>query len=199
MLLATIVLLGAIPQSGELARSVANVANEASAEAGKDTAGSRNLPSMPTPKVKADAEADGVNSSVAANLAGAATVQPPRVAVPVQPVKQAYMRPRETRGQRIAWYTLAVTGHGAAAFDAYSTRLAVSGGYGTEGNPLLRPFAHSGALYAVTQVSPAVMDYIGKRMMVSENRWVRKMWWLPQAAGSGFSVFAGVHNLNVVR
>jgi len=28
---------------------------------------------------------------------------------------------------------------------------------------------------------------------------VRKMWWLPQAAGSGFSVFAGVHNLGVVK
>jgi hypothetical protein len=43
------------------------------------------------------------------------------------------------------------------------------------------------------------MDFIGKRMMVSENRWVRKMWWLPQVAGSGFSVAAGVHNLSVVR
>jgi len=43
----------------------------------------------------------------------------------------------------------------------------------TEGNPLLRPFAHSNALYAVTQISPAVMDLIGKRMMVSQNRLVR--------------------------
>jgi hypothetical protein len=169
--------------------SVADAANA------KDSSAARELPSMPKPKVAADA--DGV--AVAANVAGAEAVQPPTVALAVQPVKAAYTRPRETRGQRIAWYSLMAAGHGAAAFDAYSTRLAISGNYGTETNPLLRPFSHSSALYAVTQVSPAVMDYIGKRMMVSENRWVRKMWWLPQAAGSGFSVFAGVHNLSVVR
>jgi hypothetical protein len=197
MLLATILVLGALPQSGELARSVANAAAVSVADAAnaKDSSAARELPSMPKPKVAADA--DGV--AVAANVAGAEAVQPPTVALAVQPVKAAYTRPRETRGQRIAWYSLMAAGHGAAAFDAYSTRLAISGNYGTETNPLLRPFSHSSALYAVTQVSPAVMDYIGKRMMVSENRWVRKMWWLPQAAGSGFSVFAGVHNLSVVR
>jgi hypothetical protein len=54
-------------------------------------------------------------------------------------------------------------------------------------------------VYHATQVSPAVMDLIGKRMMVSENRWLRRMWWLPQAAGSGFSISAGVHNMGVVR
>jgi hypothetical protein len=199
MLLATIILLGAIPQSGELARSVANAATEMSAEKSNEVGASRNLPSMPKPKAATEVEADGVNSSVAGNLGGAGAVQPPRVALPIQPVKQAYTRPRETRGQRVAWYALAVTGHGAAAVDAYSTRLALSGGYGTEGNPLLRPFAHSGALYAATQVSPAVMDLLGKRMMVSENRWVRRMWWLPQAAGSGFSIGAGVHNMAVVK
>jgi len=150
---------------------------------------------MPAPK----AEPDGVNSSVSANLSAPAAPQGPHVALSMQPMKQAYMRPRETRGQRIAWYSLAVAGHGAAAFDAYSTRLALSGGYGTESNPFLRPFANSNALYAVTQVSPAVMDFLGKRMMVSEHRWVRRLWWVPQAAGSGFSIGAGVHNLGVVR
>jgi len=199
MLLATVLLLGAIPQAGELARSTANAAVEVTTEAAKEAAGSRNLPSMPTPKVTTDSETDGVNSSVAASVASAETVQTPHVTLSMQPVKQAYMRPRETRGQRIAWYTLAMTGHGAAAFDAYSTRLAISGGYGTEGNPFLRPFSHSGALYAATQVSPAVMDLIGKRMMVSENHWVRRLWWLPQAAGSGFSIGAGMHNLSVVK
>ena len=195
MLLATILLLGAIPQSGELAKSVANAATEVSVETGKDAAASRTLPSMPAPK----AEPDGVNSSVSANLSAPAAPQGPHVALSMQPMKQAYMRPRETRGQRIAWYSLAVAGHGAAAFDAYSTRLALSGGYGTESNLFLRPFANSNALYAVTQVSPAVMDLIGKRMMVSQNRWVRRLWWLPQAAGSGFSIGAGVHNMGVAR
>jgi hypothetical protein len=199
MLLATIILLGAVPQSGALARSVANAPAEVSAEASKETARARSLLSMPIPKAKIDAEADGVSSSFTASVGGAEAVQPPRVALAIQPVKQAYTRPRETRGQRIAWYTLAVTGHGAAAFDAYSTRRALSGNYGTEGNPLLRPFAHSNALYVATQVSPAVMDLLGKRMMVSENRWVRRMWWLPQVAGSGFSIGAGVHNMGVVK
>src|SRR5258706_8040494 len=117
MLLATIVLLGAIPQSGQVARAVANAPAEAIAEASKEAAGERNLPSMPVAKSKIDAAADGVSSSVAAEA-----LQPPRVALSMQPVKAAYTRPRETRNQRIAWYTLAVTGHGAAAVDAYSTR-----------------------------------------------------------------------------
>jgi hypothetical protein len=193
MLLATILLLGAIPQTAQVAKSVANAPVEVAAE----TTAARSLPSMPVPK--AAMETDGVSSSVSSSVAAAEAVQPPRVALPIQPLKPAYTRPRETRNQRIAWYALAVTGHGAAAFDAYSTRLAISGGYGTEGNPFLRPFANSGALYAATQVSPLVMDFIGKRMMVSQNRWVRRMWWLPQAAGSGFSIGAGVHNLGVVK
>src|SRR5258707_14403419 len=168
MLLATIVLLGAIPQSGELARSVANVASEVSAEAGKDAAGSRSLPSMPTPKAKTDADADGVNSSVAANVAGAAAVQPPRVTLSMQPVKQAYTRPRETRGQRIAWYTLAVTGPGAAAFDAYSTRGGASRGYPPEGNPFFWPFADFQALYGAPRGRPLIFDFFGQRMTVRE-------------------------------
>jgi hypothetical protein len=194
MLLATIILLGALPQSAQVARSVANDAATAPVEVAANHAGeARTLPSMPKPKVETE-----INGS-AGSLAGAGAVQPPRAALPIQPVKAAYTRPRETRGQRVAWYTLAVAGHGAAAFDAYSTRLAISGGYGTEGNPLLRPFSHSSALYAATQVSPAVMDLLGKRMMVSENRWVRRLWWLPQVAGSGFSVGAGAHNLSLVK
>jgi hypothetical protein len=198
MLLATILLLGAIPQSGQVARAVANAPAEAIAEASNEAAGERSLPSMPVAKSKFDATGDGVSSSVTSSVAAEA-VQPPRVALPMQPVKAAYTRPRETRNQRIAWYSLAVTGHGAAAFDAYSTRLVVAGNYGVESNPFLRPFSHSSALYAVTQVSPAVMDLIGKRMMVSQNRLVRGLWWLPQAAGSGFSIGAGVHNLGVAK
>lgn len=198
MLLATILLLGAIPQSGQAAKAVANVPAEAVIVASNAAPEARTLPSMPVPKATFAAEGDGVSSSVSASVAAEA-VQPPRVALPMRPVKPAYTRPRETRQQRIAWYALAVTGHGAAAFDAYSTRLVLSSSSGMEGNPLLRPFAHSNALYAATQVSPVVMDFIGKRMMVSQNHWVRRMWWLPQAAGSGFSIGAGVHNMGVAK
>lgn len=196
MLLATIVLLGALPQSGQLARSVASLSATTPVLSAttpvdvtvKDSSEQRSLPSMPKPKVETD-----INASAGAEMAQ------PTPALPFQPVKAAYSRQRETHAQRVAWYTLAVTGHGAAAFDAYSTRLALSGGYGTEGNPLLRPFAHSSALYAATQVSPAVMDLLGKRMMVSDHRWMRRIWWVPQVAGSGFSIGAGMHNLSVVK
>src|SRR5690349_23198140 len=46
-------------------------------------------------------------------------------------------------------------------------------------------------LFRSTQVSPLVMDLIGKRMMVSQHVWVRKIWWLPQAAGASVSFMSG--------
>src|SRR5260221_13023149 len=126
MLLATILLLGALPQSDALARSAANlpemVASDANTDA-KDSGAARELPSMPKPKVSIDAEGDGVT----ANVAGAEAVQPPRVALPVQPGKAAYTRPRETRGQRVGWDALSVTGLCGAAFEAYSCQISTSG------------------------------------------------------------------------
>lgn len=218
MLVATLLLLGALPQSGASAKLVAKVSpvsvpaiaetSAASANA-NDSGASRALPSMPKPKVNSDgSNADATDSTADASASASSSSSTPakisansaiEPAIVAQPLKVSYTRPRETRSQRVAWYTLTAVSSGAAAFDAYSTRLAVSGNYGTETNPFLRPFAHSNALYAVTQVSPAVLDYIGKRMMTSETRWVRKLWWLPQVAGSGFSVTAGVHNLSVVK
>src|SRR5260221_5115417 len=131
MLLATIILLGALPQSSALARSVANlpeaVASDAKIDA-KDSGAARELPSMPKPKVSMDAEGDGVT----ANVAGAEAVQPPRVALPVQPVKPAYTRPRQTLRQRGGSDALAVTRQGRAGVDAYSTRLPPSRQFGTE-------------------------------------------------------------------
>jgi hypothetical protein len=88
--------------------------------------------------------------------------------------------------------------HSAAVFDAYSTRRAISGNYGVEGNPLLRPFSHSNAIYAATQVSPVLMDYLGHRMLKSHNTLLRRFWWLPQTAGASFSVGAGIHNYRLV-
>ena len=104
----------------------------------------------------------------------------------------------ESSRQRKEWFGLMIADHSAAAFDAWSTRRAISGGYGTESNPLLRPFSHSNAIYAATQVSPAVMDYLGRRMMMSQRGWVRRMWWMPQAVGASFSISAGVHNARLV-
>ncbi len=140
------------------------------------------VPSAPAPKVKPDA-----------------AIEPSPAAQPFQPVKPMLTRRGETPRQRKIWYTLAIAGHSDAAFDAWSTHRAVTGGYGQEANPLLRPFAHSNAIYAATQVSPAVMDFLGKRMMVSQHGWLRKMWWLPQAAGAGLSFASGAHNVGVVH
>jgi hypothetical protein len=120
-----------------------------------------------------------------------------------QPFSNAAIKPAihgtyETARQRKIWYGLVAASSGAAAFDAWTTRRAVSGNYGVEGDPLLRPFAHSNAIYAATQVSPAVMDYLGHRMMTSNHQWMRKLWWVPQVAGTGFSLGAGIHNYRLV-
>jgi hypothetical protein len=115
------------------------------------------------------------------------------------PVKPAARGSYETARQRKIWYGLMAAGHSAAVLDAYTTRRAVSGGYGTESDPLLRPFAHSNAMYFATQVSPAIMDYVGRRMMTSNHSWMRRAWWVPQAAGTGLSLGAGIHNYNLVK
>lgn len=191
MVIAALLLICSIPQMDDSAKVVAdsNAAAVrpaspavASDSASKDSILVASLPSAPTPKVKPDA-----------------AIEPNPAAQPFQPVRPVYTRRGETPRQRKMWYALAIAGHSGAAFDAWSTRRAISGGYGQEANPLLRPFAHSNVIYAATQVSPAVMDYLGKRMMVSRHGWMRKMWWLPQAAGAGLSFASGAHNVGVVH
>jgi hypothetical protein len=186
MVLATLVLLCAIPQMDDTAKVV--VVNDTPAvvseSATKDsTLVASALPSAPVPKMKADVE----------------PITPNAAAQPFLPAKPVFTRPRETPGQRKIWYGLVIAGHSGAAFDAWSTHRAVAGGYGQEANPFLRPFAGSNAIYAATQVSPAFMDYLGKKMMVNEHGWVRKMWWLPQVAGASFSFASGAHNVGVVH
>ena len=183
MLIATILLLFPFPQTGAVAKAVDDLPAAVSNDSTKDTSPSASLPAAPAPKLKAGLE----------------PITPSASAQPFQPIKPVFTRPRETPRQRKTWYGLVVAGHSGAAFDAWSTRRAISGGYGTESNPFLRPFANSNALYAATQVSPAFMDFLGKRMMVSQHGWVRKIWWLPQTAGASFSFAAGAHNVGVVH
>lgn len=134
-----------------------------------------------------------------ANGTGAESAGLP-LATPLQPPPPViFERPRMSPAQRRAWIGLAIAGHGAATFDAWSTRRAITHGAGEESNPMLRPFAHSGALYVAVQASPALMDYLGRRMMTSRHRWVRRMWWLPQTAGTAVSLTAGVHNTRLVH
>jgi hypothetical protein len=187
MLLATLVLVFGLPQAGSVTSNVTETHAAVSANSGEVSSAAEQLPAMPAPKVKSDIL--GVGDAAAAE---------PRPMPAFEAVKPALTRPVESSRQRKMWYALTITSHGAAAFDAYSTRRAVALGY-TEANPFLRPFANSNAIYVATQVSPAVMDYLGKRMMLSQNKWIRRMWWLPQAAGSGFSIGAGVHNMRIVQ
>jgi len=183
MVIATLVLMFAIPQTDDTAKVVNETPAIVADSASKDSTLVASLPSAPEPKVKAEAEPITLNAA----------------AQPFQPVKPVLTRPRETARQRKIWYGLMVAGSSGAAFDAWSTHRAVVGGYGQESNPFLRPFAHSNAIYAATQVSPAFMDFLGKRMMVSQHGWVRKIWWLPQVGGASFSFAAGAHNVGVVH
>jgi hypothetical protein len=97
---------------------------------------------------------------------------------------------------RRQWIALAIIEHGAAGFDAYSTRQAVGHG-AVEQDPLMRPFAGSPAIYVATQVGPVLFDLLARHMQRSEYPLVRKVWWMPQTLSAGISIFSGVHNLHV--
>jgi hypothetical protein len=183
MVITTLLLICSIPQMDDTAKVVDDSPAVASDSAAKDSTLVAAPPSAPEPKVHADPE----------------PMTPNPAAQPFRPVKPVFTRPRETPRQRKIWYGLALAGHSGAAFDAWTTYRAVSGGYGREANPFMRPFANSRAIYAATQVSPAFMDFLGKRMMVSQHGWVRKIWWLPQAAGASTSFASGAHNVGVVH
>jgi hypothetical protein len=101
----------------------------------------------------------------------------------------------ENRRKQFMWRGLAVASSGAASFDAWSTRRAISNDGAQELNPLLRPFAGNASLYAAIQVGPLLMDYAGEKMMYSRHPWVRRMWWVPQSASFVSSIFCGAHNL----
>ena len=199
MLLAALLLMCPVPQTGDVSKSVNEVPAVVVADA-NNSESPEALPSMPAPKESPEANVagEGASGSGSSSAPAAEPIGPHPGPLPLEGVKPAYTRPRETSGQRKMWYALLVTSHGAAAFDAWSTRRAVSQGY-VEANPMLAPYAKSNAIYVATQVSPVVMDLIGKHMMASQHTWVRRLWWLPQAAGSGFSIGAGVHNVRIVH
>lgn len=112
---------------------------------------------------------------------------------PVKPVKvYTAEKPRMSR----SWLALTMVQHGAATFDAYSTRQAIGRG-AVEDDPLMRPFAHSGAIYAAIQVGPLLLDYVARRMQRSEYGMVRRVWFVPQTASTVGFILSGAHNLNV--
>ena len=199
MLLATILLMCPFPQTADAVKAVTERPASVSADTTKDSSLLAALPSTPDPKIKTDVEiADASNPAPLNPASAAAPITPGNPSLALRPVKPAAKGEYGTGREKKIWYALIAASSGAAAFDAWSTRRAISGGYGTEANPLLRPFSHSGAFYAATQVSPLVLDFVGRKMMTSRYSLLRKMWWLPQSAGTGMSLGAGVHNMGVV-
>ena len=120
------------------------------------------------------------------------TVRIPEVSTKENKFREALSQPSPNR-----WLALALLQHGAAAFDAYSTRQAVGHG-AVEDNPMLRPFAGSPAIYAATQVAPLLFDLMARQMQRSEYPLLRRFWWMPQTLSAGLSIFSGVHNLHLV-
>lgn len=104
-----------------------------------------------------------------------------------------------TQRELRVWKTLLVAQHSAAAFDAWTTRRSIESGNGFERNILVRPFADSPAIYPALQVAPIAFDYLSHRMMRSQNRFLRKTWWLPQLASTGASLVCGARNLRVAN
>jgi hypothetical protein len=136
----------------------------------------------------------------------------PEAPLPVEPVQMntpvAFINPAkpmkvsveqliaENRRKQMEWKGLAIATSGAATFDAWTTRHAISKYGAVELNPMLRPFAGNSSLYAAIQVGPVLMDFAGKKMMYSRYSWVRHMWWVPQSASFVGSIFCGAHNLS---
>jgi len=175
----------------------------------------------PTAMIASSNTLDAENSTLAASNSPNAdpTTQPaaesnaalPEAPVPVAPVlasaPMAFLNPgkpmkvsveqlrAENRRKQMMWRGLMIASSGAATFDAWSTRRAITNSGAVEMNPLLRPFAGNASLYAAIQVGPLLMDYAGKKMMYSRNSWVRHMWWVPQSASFVSSIFCGAHNV----
>ena len=119
------------------------------------------------------------------------------VRIPVaDPERQRRIYPAEAPRLSKSWLALSLVQHAAAGLDAYSTRQAIGHG-AVEDDPMMRPFAHSPAIYVATQVGPVIFDLLARHMQRSEYPMVRRLWWMPQSMSAGLSIFSGVHNLSV--
>jgi hypothetical protein len=141
---------------------------------------------MPRPKTSSDADP---------SFADPAVPEPRPFAL--QPVKPAVRHGYISRNEKITWYSLMIAEHSGAVLDAWSTRRALSANHGREADPFMRPFAHSGTIYLATQVTPLLMDIIGRRAMMSDRPWAHKLWWVPQSTMASVSFQAGIHNIGV--
>ncbi|MCI0624407.1 MAG: hypothetical protein L0387_22640 [Acidobacteria bacterium] len=138
-------------------------------------------------------DAKELNKRFDSNSTGATVGANP---VPMATVSPLWAKRQEQRTPQL-WWALAGAGHSAAAFDAYASRRAIQTGRGRELNPLMQPFANSNALYFATQAQPALLDFVGLHLLHSNKRWMRRLWWVPQVAGTAASLWVGAHNLRI--
>lgn len=159
------------------------------------------LPAAPDPKLgSADAGQPGgpAAGTLMAENAGAAPQNSQELEdmhlPPLPTGKSTRVLGVEAMPSRRSWVLLSIADHSAAAFDAYSTRYAISHG-AVEADPLMRPFAGSDGIYAAIQIAPVALDFIARHMQRSESGLLRRTWWLPQSASTGLFLFAGTHNI----
>ncbi len=146
--------------------------------------------------VSADAAANADPSPAPA--AAPAAIEPTPLISSYRPVYGPPVIAVSDRWQKREWLALSIAAHGAAGFDAWTTRKVLSSvPNAQESNPLLRPFAGNASMYAAVQVAPTILDYLSRRMMNSRHDVLRNTWWLPQAVSAVVSVASGVHNLGV--
>lgn len=160
-----------------------------------------NLPARPTEtnepvKLVAIAESGAPRSGVPAEP-GQDTQSLSNIRIPpLKPEKRWNVSMAERPGSQRRWLALSLAQSGAAAFDAYTTRQAIAKG-AVEKDPMMRPFAHSPAIYGAIQLGPIVLDYFARRMQRSSNGVERRLWWVPQSIGTATYIFSGVHNMGV--
>jgi hypothetical protein len=174
----------------------ADIATAATASSTSPQPISAGSPTKPTPNTADPKASPGVTRlTLADSTSDSQSFETLRLPNPA-PAKPIRVIAVETTPPRKSWLALSIIQHGAATFDAYTTREAVDAG-AREDDPLMRPFAHSPAIYAASQVTPLVLDYAARRMQRSQHALLRHTWWLPQSASTALFIFSGVHNLGV--
>lgn len=157
----------------------------------KEPVANVSLPVSASPeKTEKNSPEPGV-SLVALNLPDApvALIKPAKASPPKQ--ETGWASPKRQ------WLALTILQHSAATFDGWTTRRVVATGLGHETNPFLHAASDSAAIYPTIQLMSLGLDFVGARMQRSSRPWVRRFWWVPQAANMSIHIRDGVHNLHV--
>jgi hypothetical protein len=198
-----IVLLLIHPQMAtNLSLSTENAPISASATISASPSSTDTEDSLPTDAALAEASASTAVETSALLPDAPVPVAPIETAAPMaflNPGKPMTVSVRqlvaENRRKELMWKGLVIASSGAATFDAWSTRHAITTSGAQELNPLLKPFAGNASLYAAIQIGPALLDFAGRKMMYSRHSWMRRIWWVPQSASFVTSIVCGAHNV----